>query len=78
MTQQMIKAASESLGYAVDVNRIEQALSSFGMLTRKDIAHRLRTCLRKFDAAGGRGVELADEIDDLRIALAFKKNGEGR
>ncbi len=33
----------------------------------------LRESLKEFEAAGGRGVELADRIDGLRIILAIRR-----
>jgi hypothetical protein len=33
----------------------------------------LREKLEEFEKAGGRGVELADEIDDLNVAIAMRE-----
>lgn len=43
----------------------------------RDLKHRLRKKTALFEAAGGRGVELADEIDDLRIAMAARAVSRG-
>lgn len=69
-----LEAAREALGDdGIAVERVKDALDS-GLLTSKKEAQKakreLETAEAAFAAAGGRGVETAEEIDDLRICLA--------
>ena len=75
MDRRIINAASSTLGYDVDEARVMQALRAFEGSDTVTLKHRLRERVEAFEAAGGRGVDLAEEIDDLRIALAARRVG---
>ncbi len=71
INERMREAVAEAIGRDVEDEEIEAALARHsGRLSQ------LRSDLRRheaaFDAAGGRGVELADDIDGLRIAIAAR------
>lgn len=74
VTPVMLKAAREALGNnEVDVERVADVLEGQFLTTARDASNAKKQLLdkeRQFHAMGGRGADLADEIDDLRIALA--------
>lgn len=62
-----------------DASGDEAAPAMAARLTRKAaLAAKLADAERRFDAAGGRGVELAEEIDQLRLELAGLERGGAR
>lgn len=63
-----IAAAAAAVGGDVTWRRIESALVGYADYTNPKKS--LKVLEAKLAAAGGRGVELADHIDDLRIACA--------
>jgi len=66
------QAVSDVMGYTVDDETIEGWVIHFkGWLTRA-IQVSLENLEKQFANAGGRGVELADEIDSMRIVLAYR------
>lgn len=71
INQKMRDAASKALGYEVDSERI---LEAFGDQEEDFPLDKAKKALKKaevvFSASGGRGVDLADEIDNLRIYVA--------
>jgi ribosomal protein L12E/L44/L45/RPP1/RPP2 len=72
ITDEQRKAVAEALGYEVDDEQIEEAIETH---KEKDTGTLVKELKRKeyaFKRAGGRGVELADEIDSLRIALSAR------
>lgn len=71
VNQRMLEAAAVVLGYEVDADRIRQAFDeveeSFSLPTARK---RLKRLEAQFKAAGGRGVDFAEQIDNLRIYVA--------
>lgn len=73
MDRRMIKAASDALGYEVDAHRVANALAEYEGQDTLSLKRRLRERLVIFEYQGARGVELAEEIDSLRIVLAARR-----
>ncbi len=72
MGPRFIRAASDVLGYEVGDDQVADAVAAH---EGKDISTLRQALLERteaFEAAGGRGVELTEEIDSLRIALAVR------
>jgi len=63
---------TEALGYEVDDAVIQEAVELFSDKNTSELTTELHSRKIIFQAAGGRGVELADEIDQLRITLAVR------
>ena len=70
VTEADCRAASDEMGYDVDADRVEEALANQGSLSLAEAQESLIRAEADFERAGGRGVELAEEIDDLRIIIA--------
>lgn len=51
---------------------IEDCIKSYESFSDMEISLKLDNAKKEFSAAGGRGVELADTIDQLRVALAIR------
>lgn len=76
VTEKMLEAAADAIGDEVDDDRIEEALENVAALDIHDVKEarsQLRVSEQMFDAAGGRGVSLAEKIDNLRIYCAVKE-----
>lgn len=73
ITRAMLDAATEEMGHEVDEERVELAIDREGGGTVDEMRERLTYALDAFERAGGRGVDLAEEIDDLRILLAIEE-----
>jgi hypothetical protein len=73
MNKQTRDAVAEALGYCPDDGVIASALDEHADTATTTLRTRLRRKEAEFRQAGGRGVDLADEIDSLRIALAVRK-----
>ncbi len=71
VTKAMLNAASEALGWEVDADRINEIVYHVGSNTLEEAQAKLKGKEVEFEARGGRGVELADEIDELRAYIAF-------
>jgi hypothetical protein len=69
-------AAAEAVGWDVTSDEVAEAMTRHGSSSLDT----LRKCLEDretvFDANGARGVELADQIDSLRIAIAVREYRE--
>lgn len=68
----IVEAASNVLGYDVDEDRVREALDEYGDTPLKALKKALKEREKTFKDQGGRGVDLADEIDSLRIAIAVR------
>lgn len=77
MNPKIIEAASNALGYELDDERVADAIAVHEDTDTRELEHQLRKKRAEFDAAGNHGVDLADEIDDLRIALAARSVTRG-
>lgn len=70
--ERLVKVAGEAVGRPVEMDEIGDIFndlsSRFDSLT--DAKKELKKLVRQFEEAGGRGVELADKIDKLRIYIA--------
>ena len=65
-----------ALGYEVNDDRIDSALFNVPLvLTNKQCKAKLNKLETVFEANGGRGIELAEQIDDLRIVIAVRETG---
>lgn len=72
INQTIRDAVADALGYDVDVARIKEAVSEYEGEVTDDLRKTLRAKESAFEEHGGRGVDLADEIDNLRIAIAVR------
>ncbi len=68
----IVEAASNVLGYDVEEDRVREALDEHGETPLKALKKALKEKEKTFKDQGGRGVDLADEIDSLRIAIAVR------
>jgi hypothetical protein len=68
-------AAAEALGYDVNDEAIQAAIDTHGgrHATLAETKLELEVKEAEFNTAGGRGVELADEIDALRVFIAVSE-----
>jgi hypothetical protein len=66
------------MGHTPPDEQIEAALVALDDRTTRELGTRLRCAEAAFAECGGRGVELADEIDRLRIVLAVRRAADGR
>lgn len=72
ITTEEREAAEESVGWALSDKDVEDALAAYASTPTPQLEDKLEKLINTFEAAGGRGVELADEIDKLRIAIAAR------
>lgn len=72
INQTIRDAVSDALGYEVDDTRIKEAVNEYGGEVTEELRKTLRAKESAFEEHGGRGVDLADEIDNLRIAIAVR------
>jgi ATP-dependent protease HslVU (ClpYQ) ATPase subunit len=72
LTDEQRKAVAEALGYEVDDEQIREAIETHKDEDTGTLVKELKWKEEAFKRAGGRGVELADEIDSLRIALSAR------
>src|SRR5207245_1520159 len=71
LTSDDFDAVEEALGREVDADEVRNALDEYkDYKDAKAVKKLLKQKETAFNAAGGRGVELADEIDKLRMVLA--------
>ena len=63
-------AVAEALGHAVDADAIREAVEHLKDVPTGALLARLKNTEADFAAAGGRGVDLADDIDAMRSALS--------
>jgi hypothetical protein len=66
------RAVSDALGYSVNLWEIQEAVELLSDKPTVELQRELKDCEQQFESAGGRGVELADRIDTLRVALAAR------
>jgi hypothetical protein len=70
-------AVEESLGREVSDAEINMALAEYdGSMSDATLKQKLDDLEDVFEEEGGRGVDLAEEIDRLRIAIAARKANE--
>ena len=72
LTDEQRKAVAEALGYEVDGEQIREAIETHKDRDTATLVKELKWKEEAFEWIGGRGVELADEIDSLRIALSAR------
>ena len=77
LTEKQVNRIEQMLGRLPDADMIESAILENKGSSRKALQASLRSLEATFGAAGGRGVENADEIDKLRIALAVRPLRKG-
>lgn len=63
---------AEAIGWEPDQHTMANALMAYGAIPVEDLQARLQKAEATFAALGGRGVEQADTLDALRIALAAR------
>ena len=73
ISQAQRDAVTEALGYEIDDASIQEAVELFSDQLDLTVINELHEREIVFKAAGGLGVELADEIDQLRIVIAVRK-----
>jgi len=66
-------AVAEAMGYEVPAERVAEAVSAHAPTPTGRLRQALARLERRSRAAGGRSVELAEENDSLRIALAVRR-----
>lgn len=66
-------ALAGAMGYHPDRECVEAAVRRHAGDDTNDIRDDLGELAERFEAAGGRGCELADRIDRLRMALAVRE-----
>ena len=71
-TKKQRKAVTEALGHEIDDEEIEVAVDEHESVDTKELKKELKLKEIQLNALGGRDVELADEIDSIRIALAVR------
>jgi prefoldin subunit 5 len=64
-------AAAEAVGWDVTTSEVDEALARY-KATLDELRRSLQTLNDKFEANGARGVDLAEELDALRIAIAVR------
>jgi hypothetical protein len=65
---------ADTLGHDMTENEvISNAVVAYKGWATDKLRRELKVCEAKFDHAGGRGVEAAEELDAMRIALALRK-----
>jgi len=73
VTPAMVEAAQDVTGYdSLDAGDVARAQDEWRRMTTVELRRLLRNREREFERAGGRGSELADQIDSIRIALATR------
>ena len=71
VTKKMLEAAGDALGYEIDASRVRTAFDEQeASLDAEQATVKLKRLEDQFAARGGRGVDLAEDIDNLRIFLA--------
>lgn len=73
VTLRQREAAEQSVGWSLSDTEVEDALESVGNTSTDLLKQQLELLVRQFDAQAGRGPEIADEIDTLRIAIAARE-----
>jgi len=66
------EAAEEAVGWGLTAEDVEARLETYAGERTEDLRNRLDSAVEIFDANGHRGIELADEIDGLRIVIAVR------
>jgi len=64
---------TEAMGYEVDPQQIENAVHEHQNVSTARLKRELKRLETVFNAKGGRGVDLADQIDNIRIAIAVRE-----
>jgi hypothetical protein len=72
VTKDMCEAAGRSVGWDVGREMVEGALAKYDGMSTTDLRASLERCTDEFDARQCRDAALADEIDEMRIALAAR------
>lgn len=65
-------AAAEAVGWDVTTDEVDQAVSQHKGKSLHGLRNDLQVALLQFEQNGARGVDLANEIDALRIAVAVR------
>lgn len=73
VTKAQVEAAGDRLGWDVDREWVEEVVAGYKDVPTQQLKGKLSNAVRKFKELGGRGVELADEIDAMRAALAVRR-----
>lgn len=72
VTPEVLEAASAELGWEPEMDWLIDALNETETLNIDRLHGRLTTLQELFTSRGGRGVELAEEIDRLRAVIAVR------
>lgn len=64
---------TEAMGYEVEAQQIENAVHEYQNISTARLKRELKRLETIFEAVGGRGVDLADKIDNIRIAIAARE-----
>lgn len=62
-----------AMGYEVESQQIKNAVHEYQNVSTARLKRELKRLETVFNAAGGRGVDLADQIDNIRIAIAVRE-----
>lgn len=77
MTDEEYRAARDAVGWDVEKREVARAIDAWASKSLGFMHLELQRLEVQFEAAGGRGVEIADTIDQLRMALAVREIREG-
>jgi hypothetical protein len=66
-------AAEHSCGRLVSATELKDAVAQYAIFSTRELNKLLKDKERTFEDNGGRGVELADDIDSMRMALAVRR-----
>jgi hypothetical protein len=73
LTVELREAAEAALGWMPEDEQIENAVAEWEDTDAKTLRSNLARAVKAFEQAGGRGVEEADKIDNMRIAFAVRR-----
>lgn len=68
-----VEAAGDAVGRDVEPDEVRDAIARWGHLATPALQAILEAKKVAFDQNGGRGVDLADEIDQLEMVVAVRK-----
>lgn len=79
VTEKILDAVMEELGIdEIDPRWVEGILYEHRTMRTATARKELRAIVKEFEAAGGRGVELAEMVDELRVLIAARKADKKR
>jgi hypothetical protein len=74
-TDSVLQSVTDAMGYLPEEWVIDRAVKEYGTNALSELEEALADQFEKLEDQGGRGIELAEDIDALRIAIAYRKAG---